>query len=126
MPEMSVLSRTAENILLPGKQYHEVVYSCSPGFRLSTETGLGHMFCQQGGWMGVHPYCEEDPDAAAEASKAVVVETDSCGDYHEWVELWFLLWGGNRKKVLVSRFSCEHLCTMVDGAPQCRCEDGYR
>ncbi len=35
--------------------------------------------------MGVHPYCEEDPDAAeAEAAaKAVVVETDGCGDYHE-------------------------------------------
>ena len=83
MPKILVLSRTAENILLPGKQYHEVVYSCSPGFRLSTETGLGHMFCQQGGWMGVHPYCEEDPDASSSSSKAAAVETDGCGDYHE-------------------------------------------
>lgn len=52
---------TSENILLPGQKYHEVVYKCDEGFKL-TEGMLGHMFCQQKGWMGVEPYCEEDPN----------------------------------------------------------------
>jgi hypothetical protein len=51
---------TVENVLLPGKQYHSVLYECDPGYKLSTSS-LGYMFCQQRGWMGVQPYCEEDP-----------------------------------------------------------------
>ena len=39
---------TTENVLLPGQHYHEVVYDCDPGYRLSSSS-LGHMFCQQQG-----------------------------------------------------------------------------
>ena len=39
---------TTENVLLPGQQYHEVVYGCDPGHKLSSSS-LGHMFCQQQG-----------------------------------------------------------------------------
>ena len=53
--------RTTENILVPGQHYHEVIYECDPGYKL-TDQGLGHMFCQQKGWMGIEPYCEDDPD----------------------------------------------------------------
>ena len=55
--------KTSANVLLKGQEYHEVVYVCDPGFKMS-ETMQGHMFCQQGGWMGLEPYCEEDPDAS--------------------------------------------------------------
>ena len=86
--------RTVDNILLSGKQYHEVIYDCDPGFLLS-DTGLGHMFCQQGGWMGVHPYCEEDPHATDGKGGGGLegrgdgsgggedYEDDDCGEYHE-------------------------------------------
>ncbi len=73
-------------MLLPGKKYHEVIFVCDPGYRLS-DTGAGHMFCQQGGWMGVHPYCEEDPEAAdAGTGPGSGDERDGegCGDQHEW------------------------------------------
>ena len=52
--------RTEENVLMPGEHYHAVIYACDPGYKMS-DTSLGHMFCQQRGWMGVQPYCEEDP-----------------------------------------------------------------
>ena len=39
---------TTENVLLPGQHYHEVVYDCDPGYKLSSSS-LGHMFCQQQG-----------------------------------------------------------------------------
>ena len=39
---------TTENVLLPGQHYHEVIYNCNPGYKLS-DTSLGHMFCQQQG-----------------------------------------------------------------------------
>ena len=52
--------RTVENVLLPGEHYHAVIYECDPGYKMG-DTSLGHMFCQQRGWMGVQPYCEEDP-----------------------------------------------------------------
>ena len=58
---------TSDNILLPGERYHEVIYECDEGFKL-TEGMLGHMFCQQAGWMGVEPYCEEDPDSKSSIS----------------------------------------------------------
>ena len=52
--------RTEENVLLPGEHYHAVEFACDPGYKMS-DSSLGHMFCQQRGWMGVQPYCEEDP-----------------------------------------------------------------
>ena len=61
---------TAENVLLPGQHYHEVIYACDEGYRLS-DTSLGHMFCQQQGWMGVQPYCETDPHAVVSEQHGV-------------------------------------------------------
>ena len=53
---------TSPNVLMSGQDYHEVVYKCDAGYKMS-DTMQGHMFCQQGGWIGLEPYCEVDPDA---------------------------------------------------------------
>ena len=53
---------TSPNVLMSGQDYHEVVYECDAGYKMS-DTMQGHMFCQQGGWIGLEPYCEVDPDA---------------------------------------------------------------
>eukprot|EP00095_Tigriopus_kingsejongensis_P010187 maker-scaffold105_size367834-snap-gene-2.37 protein:Tk10187 transcript:maker-scaffold105_size367834-snap-gene-2.37-mRNA-1 annotation:"hypothetical protein DAPPUDRAFT_303147" len=92
--------QTVENVLLPGKQYHEVVYGCDPGFKFS-ESSLGHMFCQQQGWMGVQPYCEEDPNAQQSPAH-------------------------NRLKDCDPNHGCEHSCSLVDGTPKCSCNEGYQ
>ena len=95
--------RTAENVLLPGTHYHEVVYACDAGFRLA-EGSLGRMFCQQQGWMGMQPYCEEDPRAEEEeAAGDAAAECDA------------------------GRHGCDQLCKVVAGVgPTCYCRDGYR
>ena len=92
-------SRTAENVLMPGQHYHEVIYSCDRGYKLS-DSSLGHMFCQQRGWMGVQPYCEQDDDA-------MDVE------------------GGEENAECEDNSGCEQLCRLVKGVPTCFCEEGY-
>ena len=92
---------TTENILLPGQEYHEVVYKCDNGYKMS-ETMLGHMFCQQRGWMGLEPYCEEDPEASS-LSPTSTLAPDLCVNDH----------------------GCEHHCKMFDGVPTCVCRQGY-
>lgn len=91
--------QTVENVLLPGKRYHEVVYQCDPGYKLS-DSSLGHMFCQQQGWMGVQPYCEEDPNAQFSSIP-------------------------NALKDCPENNGCEHLCKLVNGKPECFCNEGY-
>ncbi len=82
-------------------------YVCDPGFRLSESSGKGFMFCQQSGWMGVHPYCEEDPYAEAKPDKdgGKEADADGCGEDH----------------------GCDQLCQVLDGGRrQCYCEEGFR
>ncbi|XP_059084978.1 fibrillin-2-like [Tigriopus californicus] len=91
--------QTVENVLLPGKRYHEVIYQCDQGYKLS-DSSLGHMFCQQQGWMGVQPYCEEDPNAASSATPKAMKDCQE-------------------------NTGCEHLCKLVDGRAVCFCNEGY-
>ena len=101
--------RTTENILVPGTHYHEVIFECDPGYKL-TDQGLGHMFCQQKGWMGIEPYCEEDPDDSKSNNNGEnidnkdIPEEERCKDDQ----------------------GCEHTCRMIDNAPTCSCREGYQ
>ena len=80
--------KTSANVLLKGQEYHEVVYVCDPGFKMS-ETMQGHMFCQQGGWMGLEPYCEEDPDACEEDPNVGVEDPDESDQDDSEKSNWF-------------------------------------
>ena len=96
--------RTTENVLLPGQQYHEVIYQCDPGYKLS-DSSLGHMFCQQQGWMGVEPYCDLDPSSTIEVSNTFEEESEA-EDVFEACE---------------HDHGCEYKCKMVNDVPTCIC-----
>ena len=101
--------RTTENILVPGQHYHEVIYECDPGYKL-TDQGLGHMFCQQKGWMGIEPYCEEDPDDKRPNKSQDYPENDNISEEERCTD----------------DQGCEHMCRMVDDVPTCSCREGYQ
>ena len=101
--------RTTENILVPGQHYHEVIYKCDPGYKL-TDQGKGHMFCQQKGWMGIEPYCEEDPD------NKNLQNFDDGNDNYKISE----------EERCENDQGCDHMCRMVDSVPTCECREGYR
>ena len=101
--------KTTENILVPGSHYHEVIYECDPGYKL-TDQGLGHMFCQQNGWMGIEPYCEEDPDDASSRNSSRIKEMEEISE----------------EERCENDQGCDHMCRMIDDVPTCVCKEGYR
>ena len=100
---------TSENVLLPGQHYHEIMYHCDPGYKLSA-TSLGHMFCQQQGWMGVEPYCEVD-HSVGPSDEDLDIQESSEQDTHESCE---------------NDYGCEFKCQLMDEVPTCICQEGYK
>ena len=101
--------RTTENILVPGQHYHEVIFECDPGYKL-TDQGLGHMFCQQKGWMGIEPYCEEDPDDSRPGKTDEYTNSEDISDEERCED----------------DQGCEHTCRMINEVPTCSCQEGYK
>ncbi len=99
---------TTENVLMPGDHYHEIIYDCDPGYKMS-DTSQGHMFCQQEGWMGVEPYCELDPDHDYD------MVTDDKSDNYNTEDPY---------EECLTDHGCEHTCRIIQDEPTCTCYEG--
>lgn len=125
-----------DNVLLPGKQYRQAIYACNPGYVLSDRTS-DSMFCQEYGWQGLEPECEQSDEWSESANDDVCARDNPCpqecrtenGQAVCYCSSGFVE-GSNGScedvdECLEDNGGCDEDCTNKPGSYMCTCPPGY-